>query len=135
LGEVGVWKASAKLDLEGSAGWVSPFSHHLLHSSGTAFIFFGANPNPSPVGGGDADTLSEGAARLVRYHATRPLEDSEAASFLALVRAYAEVAAPYIATSFGRVYYGDTAAVHLASALTPLKQLLLLRSDVTDEAK
>lgn len=79
---------------------------------------------------GAADTLSEGAARLVRYHATRSLHDSEAALFLALVRAYAEVAAPYLATSFGRVYYSDTAAIHLTSALAPLKHLLSLRTDV-----
>ena len=79
---------------------------------------------------GAADTLSEGAARLVRYHATRSLQDSEAALFLALVRAYAEVAAPYLATSFGRVYYGDPASIHLTSALAPLKQLLSLRTDV-----
>lgn len=66
---------------------------------------------------------------LTRYHATHTLRDSEAALFHILVRSYAEVAAPYLATCFGRVYNGDSSIVDVPSTLVPLKELLLIRAE------
>jgi len=78
------------------------------------------------------DTLLQGASMLLRYHVTHTLQDSEAALFLAMVRTFAEVAAPFLATCFGRVYGGDS-MVHLPSALEPLRELLLLRASNLEE--
>eukprot|EP00240_Pyramimonas_obovata_P000768 CAMPEP_0118930398 /NCGR_PEP_ID=MMETSP1169-20130426/7097_1 /TAXON_ID=36882 /ORGANISM="Pyramimonas obovata, Strain CCMP722" /LENGTH=550 /DNA_ID=CAMNT_0006872749 /DNA_START=127 /DNA_END=1779 /DNA_ORIENTATION=+ len=70
------------------------------------------------------ECLRQGASTLSRYHATHTLRDSDATLFHALVRAYSEVAAPYLATCFGRIYTGDSALVDSQTAMLPLKDLM-----------
>ncbi len=72
------------------------------------------------------DALGGAAGAVVRYQAAHPapLSDSQAALFAALTASLADVAAPYAATCFGRVYPGAAAAVDAPRAMAPVRALL-----------
>lgn len=76
------------------------------------------------------DGLRQVAEALQRYHATRiGLRENEQTLFLALVRAFVDVAAPYCVLCFGRCYAGGAGLVDTKALLEPLKKMVTVHVD------
>jgi hypothetical protein len=80
----------------------------------------------APLAAALHDALCGAAGALVRYHGARatPLSDATAPLFAALAASLADVAAPYAAACFGRVYAGAAAEVNAAQAMAGVRALL-----------
>ncbi|GAQ92571.1 conserved oligomeric Golgi complex component-related [Klebsormidium nitens] len=76
------------------------------------------------------DGLRQVAEALQRYHATRiGLRENEQTLFLALVRAFVDVAAPYCVLCFGRCYVGGAGLVETKALLEPLRKMVTVHVD------
>ena len=80
----------------------------------------------APLAAALHNALAGAAGAVVRYHSTRtpPLTDVQAAQLGALGSALADVAAPYAAACFGRIYPGAAHAVDASGAAAPMRPLL-----------
>lgn len=89
---------------------------------------------PTALRGSLASVLQEGlqqvAEALQRYHATRiGLRENEQTLFLALVRAFVDVAAPYCVLCFGRCYTGGSSLVDTKALLDPLRKMVTVHTE------
>ncbi|CAM6113447.1 unnamed protein product [Calypogeia fissa] len=74
------------------------------------------------------DVLQSVADSLLRYNATRMLRESESNLFLAMCRAFIEVACPYTVLCFGRCYPGGASLIQLQDVLEGLRRLFVTTS-------
>jgi hypothetical protein len=80
----------------------------------------------TPLAAAMHDALCGAAGALVRCHGARAtvLNDATAPQFASLAASLADVAAPYAAACFGRVYPGAAAEVNAAQAMAGVRALL-----------
>ncbi|KAL2629029.1 hypothetical protein R1flu_013715 [Riccia fluitans] len=72
--------------------------------------------------------LQSVADSLLRYNATRMMRDTESNLFLAMCRAFIEVACPYVVLCFGRCYLGGASLIQLKDVLEGLRRLVVTTS-------
>ncbi|KAL3687047.1 hypothetical protein R1sor_013356 [Riccia sorocarpa] len=72
--------------------------------------------------------LQSVADSFLRYNATRMMRDSESNLFLAMCRAFIEVACPYVVLCFGRCYSGGASLIQLKDVLEGLRRLVVTTS-------
>lgn len=72
--------------------------------------------------------LQSAANSLLRYNATHMLRESESNLFLAMCRAFIEVACPYTVLCFGRCYSGGASLIQLQDVLEGLRRLVVTTS-------
>ncbi|KAG6556242.1 hypothetical protein Mapa_002183 [Marchantia paleacea] len=73
-------------------------------------------------------SLQSVADSFLRYNATRMMRESESNLFLAMCRAFIEVACPYCVLCFGRCYNGGASLIQLKDVVEGLRRLVVTTS-------
>jgi len=71
------------------------------------------------------ETLSSAGGALVRHARAHPLPEAQQPLHAAAARAFADIAAPYLAASFGRICAGGSALVDAETATSALRSALI----------